>query len=189
MRNPIDSKEKLKQFIEQDSSCIRWEDLSLKEKIVKYITKDNQYYILLYLKYMRIDEYLEYTVTGFLGHVRWMLNRRKKNRLGHMLDLDIYSESFDYGLKIFHGGIIVHPSAKFGKNCSLHGHNCIGNNGKSDQVPCGGNNVDVGIGACIIGNIQISDNVVIGANAVVNKSIKEKDGVYIGVPAKLKYSK
>lgn len=47
-----------------------------------------------------------------------------------------------------------------------------------------GNNVWIGAGACVLGGVRISDNVVIGANAVVTRSIEEV-GVYAGVPARL----
>ena len=45
-----------------------------------------------------------------------------------------------------------------------------------------GNNVIIGAGAKIIGNVKIGDNVKIGANAVVTKDIPS-DSVAVGVPA------
>lgn len=73
---------------------------------------------------------------------------------------------------------------KFGDNCQLHGNNCIGNNLKSELCPKIGNNVDIGVGANIIGDIKISNNVTIGANSLVNKSIKEENAIFAGIPAK-----
>jgi len=188
MRTPIDTKKKLKEYIIRDSSCLKWEDLSFKDRVIKKITKDTQYYILLYLKYARIDEYLEYTAKGKIDQIKWIFNRRRKNKLGQFLDIDLYSESFGTALSVFHGGIIVHPSVRFGDNCKLHGHNCIGNNGKTAEVPRAGNGIDVGIGACIIGDIELSDNIIIGANAVVNKSIEKSNSVHVGIPASMKKS-
>ena len=66
----------------------------------------------------------------------------------------------------------------------LHGANCLGNNGSTNDAPILGNNVDVGIGAVIIGGVTVADNVKIGANAVVNRSITEEGSVYVGIPAR-----
>ena len=80
----------------------------------------------------------------------------------------------------------VNSGAKIGENCTLHGGNCIGNTGKNQAVPRIGNDVDIGFGAVIIGDIEIADGVVIGANAVVNRSVTEPGSVVIGVPGKIK---
>jgi serine O-acetyltransferase len=47
-----------------------------------------------------------------------------------------------------------------------------------------GNNVYIGPGAKIFGEIVIADNIAIGANSVVNKSFYEKGISIAGVPAK-----
>ena len=62
----------------------------------------------------------------------------------------------------------------------------IGVSGRKNQegAPVIGDNVFVGTGVRIIGNIIIADNVVIGANAVVTKSITEKGIIVAGIPAK-----
>ena len=41
-------------------------------------------------------------------------------------------------------------------------------------MPCIRENVDVGIGAKIIGGVTIADEIKIGANAVVTKSFEER---------------
>lgn len=88
------------------------------------------------------------------------------------------------GLKIYHRGIIIGEKSIIGNNVTLHGNNCIGNNGKTDLCPKIGDNVDIGIGANIIGNIEIADDIIIGANSLVNKSFTEKGITIAGVPAK-----
>ena len=72
-----------------------------------------------------------------------------------------------------------------GDNVKLHGSNCIGNNGFIDKAPKIGNNVDIGFGAILIGDIEIADDIIIGANALVNKSFLEKGVTIAGVPAKI----
>ena len=96
----------------------------------------------------------------------------------------IYAGTCGKGLHIWHyGSIIINGYAKIGENCTLHGQNCIGNNGKSNEAPVIGNNVDIGAGASIIGNIKIADEIVIGAGAVVNKSFFRKGAILVGIPA------
>ena len=65
----------------------------------------------------------------------------------------------------------------------MHGDNCVGNDGQSDICPVIGNNVEVGAGAKIIGNVTIADNIKIGAGAVVVNDLLTEFGVYGGVPA------
>lgn len=54
-----------------------------------------------------------------------------------------------------------------------------------DKAPRIGNNVYIGPGAIIFGNIEIADNISIGANATVNKSFNEQNTVFAGTPAKV----
>ena len=56
--------------------------------------------------------------------------------------------------------------------------------GTNDGVPYLEDGVIVGIGAVLMGNIQVRRNVAIGANAVVNKSVDEENIAVAGVPAK-----
>ena len=101
--------------------------------------------------------------------------------------MNIPVNTCDEGLTIYHSnGIIINAKAKIGKNCKLHGDNCIGNDGiHDDDLPILGDNVDVGIGAKIIGKVEIRDNVSIGANAVVLKGKYDADSIIVGIPAKI----
>ena len=54
----------------------------------------------------------------------------------------------------------------------------------ANKAPQIGNNVDIGCGAVIIGDIKIGNNVLIGANSVVTKDVEENCTV-VGVPAKV----
>lgn len=61
--------------------------------------------------------------------------RFSKNILGTKLGIYIPAGVFDEGLHIWHyGNIIVNAESKVGKNCMLHGDNCIGNNGKQKDA-------------------------------------------------------
>lgn len=57
--------------------------------------------------------------------------------------------------------------------------NCFG------EAPRIGNNVMIGAGAVILGDISIGDNSIIGANAVVTHSVPA-NSLALGVPATIK---
>lgn len=76
------------------------------------------------------------------------------------------------GFRIHHfGGIIFHPTVEIGDNCTLYQGVTIGDRGGSGRAAVIGNNVLIGAGAKIIGEITIGDNCVIGANAVVTRDM------------------
>ncbi len=84
------------------------------------------------------------------------------------------------------GGIVISGYARFGDDCRIRNGVVVGL--KNTQEPCApvfGNNVDIGAGAKILGNIQIGNNVVIGANAVVLKDVPD-NSIAVGVPAMVK---
>ena len=83
-------------------------------------------------------------------------------------------------------GIIIHPNASIGNNCTILQQVTIGNNtNKSiDKVAVIGDRVVISAGAKIIGPLTIGDNVIIGANAVVTKSFGS-NFIIAGVPAKI----
>ena len=102
-------------------------------------------------------------------------------KLGYSIPLNV----FDSGLSIAHRGtIVVNGNSKIGKNCRIQESTTIGTTNGSNKAPKIGNNVFIGSGARIIGDIIIADEIAIGANAVVNKNFTEKGITIAGVPAK-----
>ena len=61
----------------------------------------------------------------------------------------------------------------------LVGNNCIG--GDDNGAPTIGNDVFIGYGAIILGNIKIADGVKIGAGAVVTKDVLKEGATVVGV--------
>jgi len=101
-------------------------------------------------------------------------------KLGFSIPLNVFGP----GLGIAHyGTIVVNGNAKVGANCRIHIAVNIGANG-GKEAPQLGDNVYIGPGAKIFGDIRIADHVKIGANAVVNKSFDEEGAVIVGIPAK-----
>ncbi len=115
--------------------------------------------------------------------IRYAYYLYKKNKLGNKLGFSIHCNTCDKGLYIAHiGCIIINGKAKIGKNCVLHGSNCIGNkNDNNDLVPVIGDNFSLGFGSVVYGKVQIASNVTIGVNSIVTKDINES-GIYIGSP-------
>ena len=84
------------------------------------------------------------------------------------------------------GGIVVSGFARFGDNCRIRSGVVVGLSRIDDPcAPVIGNNVDIGTGAKILGNIVIGNNVFIGANAVVLTDVPD-DSIAVGVPAVIK---
>lgn len=183
MIDMILNKQDLKNYIKADMEFYykqsRW------DRFIYRITEDPVSLIARYLRYMRKEEYYFNSGKGKWGKVCYLFYFRKKNHLGNRLGFKIPKNTFGPGLTIFHHGeIIVNESAKVGANCRLHGGNCIGNDGIRDCSPYIGDNLDLGIGAKIIGDVHLGNFVRIGANAVVTKSFEEDSITLVGIPAR-----
>lgn len=103
-------------------------------------------------------------------------------------------------------GIEIHPGAKIGRRCFIdHGigvvigeTSIVGDdvtiyhgvtlggivNKKVKRHPTIGNNVLIGAGAVILGDITVGNNVNIGANSVILKDVPD-NSTAVGVPAKI----
>ncbi|MCD7812308.1 MAG: serine acetyltransferase [Ruminococcus sp.] len=133
---------------------------------------------------MRICSYLDKKGNKFpLIYFRYRL-RKLQLRFGIEIS---YKSEIGAGFHIAHGnGIVIHPNAKIGKNCSILQQVTIGNNlNKSrNDVAKLGDTVFIGAGAKIIGPVNIGNNVIIGANSVVTKDIPSNSTV-AGIPARI----
>lgn len=113
-----------------------------------------------------------------------MVTARKFHRLGFKLGIEMAPGVFAEGLQVYHTqGIVINGDAKVGKNCILHGANVIGNMGNDLKAPVIGDNVRLGAGAKVLGDVYIADGVQIGAGAVVLKSCYEENALLVGIPA------
>lgn len=102
------------------------------------------------------------------------------------LGFDIPFNVFGPGLNIHHlGCIVVNAWAHVGKNCNLQQGVTIGMNLGGTASATIGDNVFIGTGAKIIGDVKIANGCVIGANAVVTKDFLEENSIIAGVPAKV----
>ena len=89
------------------------------------------------------------------------------------------------GLALHREYIGINPGAKIGKNCRIHTGVVIATKaGGHHDAPTIGDNVYIGPGAKIFGDIHIANGIAIGANSVVTKSFEEENITIAGVPAK-----
>lgn len=83
-------------------------------------------------------------------------------------------------------GIVIGETAVVGDNCSLFHNVTLGGTGKTggDRHPKLGDNVTIGAGTQILGNIKIGKGTKIGAGSVVLEDLPE-NVTAVGVPAKI----
>lgn len=179
----IQTKKDLKQYIEADQKYYR--SYTFKRRIRLMLSNDHLYMIQKFMKFLRKEEF-HFNHKGLWNRLAEYYYARRKNQLGNRLGFYVRPNSLGKGTTIFHHGtIIVHGDARLGEGCKFHGNNCIGNDGKTNEAPQIGNEVDIGFGAVVIGNVKIGNYVTVAAGAVVVSSFEEDNLVLAGVPAKV----
>ena len=93
----------------------------------------------------------------------------------HKVDININSE-IGAGFHISHVGNIFIGPCKIGNNCTLTHNVTIGQGFEvsGNRFPIIGNNVWIGTGSVIAGNIKTGDDVTISAGSIVTKSIPDR---------------
>lgn len=156
--------------------------LSVKEWL-KSLVSPNQ--VANYLYALRKAEY--YTnARSLLSSLLGFYWRRKLRNRGIKLGYSISLNTCAPGLSLPHyGNIVINHNAHIGRNCRIHVGVNIGASGGHSEAPQIGDNVYIGPGAILFGNITIGSNNTIGANATVNKSFPQENVVLAGTPAKI----
>lgn len=118
---------------------------------------------------------------------REMFAYHLQSRSSELFAVDIHpAATLGCGLMFDHAtGIVIGETAVIGHNCSiLHGVT-LGGTGKDDEDrhPKIGDNVLIGAGAKVLGNIKVGDGAMVAAGSVVLKDVSPKC-VVAGVPAK-----
>ena len=135
-------------------------------------------------RFIRALRFLEYCNNGKFRGIIWLLAKYRFRKISIKYGYSIPINVFGPGLSLPHrGNIIINPNTSIGENCRIHvGVNIGAHKGKAPKI---GNNVYIGPGVIIFGDITIADNISIGANATVNKSFNEPNVVVAGTPAKI----
>lgn len=133
------------------------------------------------LVYHRIAHWLYERGHFFLA--RWVSQRGR-----HKTGIEIHPGArIGRCLFIDHGmGIVFGETTEIGDNCTIYHGVTLGGTGKDTgkRHPTLGNNVTVGTGAKVLGNIRIGNNVKIGGNSVVVKDVPDNCTV-VGVPGRI----
>lgn len=81
-------------------------------------------------------------------------------------------------------GVVIHPNAVIGRNCSIFQHVTIGGRSGLQEVPIIGDDVVIGANSLVLGPLKIGNGVQIGAGSVVLHDIPD-NAVVVGNPAKI----
>lgn len=158
---------------------------NIKNYVISYWVKGENYCIYKFLLNLRIYEYLIKRKSFILKPFRlWYLRKYViwSRKCGFTIGDGVLGE----GVTFYHrANILINNEAKVGEGCKFHGDCCIGVAHTNDsKAPIIGKNVDIGVGSRILGDIYIADDIKIGANAVVTHSFYEHGITIAGIPAK-----
>lgn len=179
----IHSKQDYKNYLERDriATCVPPQH-TLFAKLKQLFFPHYEWQFIKALRWLEYCENVNKKQIG--GGISWMLAKYRFRKISLRMGYSIPINVFDAGISLPHrGNIIVNPNTKIGENCRIHvGVNIGSHHGKAPRI---GNNVYIGPGAIIFGDIDIADNISIGANATVNKSFTESNVVIAGTPARV----
>lgn len=146
-------------------------------------------YLEVVLLYSGLHAIVIHRISHALFKVKIPLVPRFLSQLGRFVTgIEIHpGAEIEEGLFIDHGmGVVIGETSIVGKNVTLYQGVTLGGTGKEKgkRHPTIGDNVVIGTGAKILGNITIGENSYIGANAVVVKDIPPNSTV-VGVPGRI----
>ncbi len=171
----IDSKHELKRILRKEIALYG----GGKKYLIPFDFSERQ----MLMKYCVTLRNLEYHINAkhkLLSVIYTVRLRRLQIKTGILIPPNTCGE----GLSIGHiTSTIINEKSCVGNNLRIHAGVVIGA-GIDGKAPKIGNNVYIGPGAKIFGDVQIADDVRVGANAVVNKSCFERGVTLVGVPAK-----
>jgi len=143
-------------------------------------------YLQIVLLYSGLHALIAHRITHSLWELKIPLLPRLISQLARFVTgIEIHPGAvIGRGLFIDHGmGVVVGETAIIGDNVTLFQGVTLGGTGKETgkRHPTIGNNVVIGAGAKVLGNITVGDNSYIGANAVVLRDVPANSTV-VGVP-------
>jgi serine O-acetyltransferase len=105
-----------------------------------------------------------------------------------LFKVDIHpSASIGQGLQLVHGfSIVIGANSSIGCNVAIFDGVSLGkkNVGHQDGMPTIGDDVILGSGAKILGDVNIANGSMVGANAVVLSSFVSINSIIVGIPAR-----
>lgn len=176
------TKNELYEYLNEDKNT--YLNQNFFKRLYDRLTQQSNFIFYKQIVIARKFKYYQERNKGIFNKFMFVLFSRKNNQLGRKNHTELHG-NFGRKLKIYHPGVIITKYATVGDNVKLHGMNCIGiKSNILEEAPKIGNNVELGYGACVIGNVSIGNNIIIGANSVVTKSFLEEGIVLAGIPAR-----
>jgi serine O-acetyltransferase len=178
----ITSKKDYMFYLQADRIALEINTESIKNKLIAFFFPNPVYQFQILL---RKCEYYKNCKKGVPFKILYIFLKSRLRKKGLKLGFSIPENVFGPGLGIIHyGTIVVNANAKVGANCRLHPSTCIGASSGTNKAPQIGDNVYIGPGVKVYGNITIGNNIAMSANAAVNSSFLEDNILIGGVPAK-----
>ena len=142
-----------------------------------------------FLLYPSIHARLAHILSHFLYKKNLLFLARLISQLARFLTgIEIHpGATLGAGILIDHGmGVVIGETAELGDRITIYHGTTLGGTGKEKgkRHPTVGNNVVIGAGAKILGNISIGSNSKIGANSVVINDVPEGATV-VGIPGRV----
>ncbi len=132
---------------------------------------------------------LIHKLTHYLYNKHMFFIARLISQIGRFLTGIEIHPGAKIGKRLFidHGmGVVIGETSIIGDDCTIYHQVTLGGTGKEavKRHPTIGNNVLIGCGSKILGNITIGNNVKIGSNSVVLKDIPD-NSTAVGIPCKI----
>lgn len=144
----------------------------------------------MFMFYLRLCQFCNNNKNLFLRPIVFWYVQKKQAKYSSVFNIQIpWTTEIGPGFVMGHSnnsGIVIYGKVKIGQNCTIYHQVTLGKKSRGDYegFPTIGDNVYIGPGAKIIGNVKIGNNVAIGANCVVTKDIPD-NAVVVGVPGKV----
>lgn len=142
-----------------------------------------------FLLYPSIHARLAHMISHFLYKKNLLFLARLISQIARFLTgIEIHpGATLGAGILIDHGmGVVIGETAELGDRITIYHGTTLGGTGKEKgkRHPTVGDNVVIGAGSKVLGNIKIGSNSKIGANSVVLDDVPEGDTV-VGIPGKV----
>ena len=142
-----------------------------------------------FLLYPSIHARLAHMISHFLYKKNLLFLARLISQIARFLTaIEIHpGVTLGAGILIDHGmGVVIGETAELGDRITIYHGTTLGGTGKEKgkRHPTVGDNVVIGAGSKVLGNIKIGSNSKIGANSVVLDDVPEGATV-VGIPGKV----
>ncbi len=187
-RRLILSKKDLKDWLAKDAVYYQSQTQSLFRRLKYILNSHAGNDQCLTWRYVRNLRYAEYHINqyGFFHILCRTIYLYRLRRLGYKTGFQIPPNVVGPGLNLPHyGSIIVNDNCVIGENVTLYSGVCIGWKGRGKPCPIIGDNVFIGVGTNVIGDVHIGDNVIIGQNCVIVKDVEAGTTLVAQTPRKI----